>query len=50
MTTTIRPATREDAPQILTFVRALATYEREPDAVKRTFFATDLDLTLSFPV
>jgi GNAT superfamily N-acetyltransferase len=36
MTTTIRPATREDAPQILTFVRALATYEREPDAVKAT--------------
>jgi GNAT superfamily N-acetyltransferase len=36
MTTTIRPATRADAPQILTFVRALAAYEREPEAVKAT--------------
>jgi GNAT superfamily N-acetyltransferase len=37
---TIRPATREDIPQILTFIRALATYEREPDAVH----ATEADL------
>ena len=34
MTTTIRPATSADGPQILTFIRALATYEREPNAVK----------------
>jgi GNAT superfamily N-acetyltransferase len=29
----IRPATAADVPQILAFVRALAEYEREPDAV-----------------
>jgi GNAT superfamily N-acetyltransferase len=29
----IRPATREDAATILDLIRALATYEREPDAV-----------------
>jgi len=40
MTTTIRPATREDVPVILGFVRALAAYEREPDAVT----ATEADL------
>ncbi|MGD0939771.1 MAG: GNAT family N-acetyltransferase [Terracidiphilus sp.] len=40
MATTIRPATREDAPVILGFIRALAAYEREPDAVK----ATEADL------
>jgi len=33
MTTTIRPATRADVPQILAFIRALAAYEREPEAV-----------------
>jgi GNAT superfamily N-acetyltransferase len=33
---TIRPATREDVPTILRLVRALATYEREPDAVIAT--------------
>jgi len=38
--TTIRPATRADVPQILAFIRALATYEREPDAVT----ATEADL------
>ncbi|MGA2889167.1 MAG: GNAT family N-acetyltransferase [Terracidiphilus sp.] len=36
MATTIRPATREDVPQILAFVRALATYERAPEAVTAT--------------
>lgn len=29
----IRPATRADVPQILDFIRGLAVYEREPDAV-----------------
>ena len=37
---TIRPATPADVPQILAFIRALATYEREPDAV----VATEADL------
>jgi GNAT superfamily N-acetyltransferase len=37
---TIRPATPADAPQILTFIRELAIYEREPDAV----LATEADL------
>jgi len=32
----IRPATPADVPQILAFVRALAAYEREPDAVTAT--------------
>jgi GNAT superfamily N-acetyltransferase len=36
MATTIREATPADVPQILTFIRALATYEREPDAVTAT--------------
>ena len=36
----IRPATPEDIPQILTFIRELALYEREPDAV----LATEADL------
>jgi GNAT superfamily N-acetyltransferase len=36
----IRPATPADVPQILTFIRELALYEREPDAV----FATESDL------
>ncbi|HTV81278.1 MAG TPA: GNAT family N-acetyltransferase [Acidobacteriaceae bacterium] len=31
---TIRPASAADVPQILAFVRELAEYEREPDAVK----------------
>ena len=31
---TIRPASPADVPQILAFVRELAEYEREPDAVK----------------
>ena len=31
---TIRPASTADVPQILAFVRELAEYEREPDAVK----------------
>ena len=34
MATTIRTATPADVPQILAFVRALAAYEREPDAVE----------------
>jgi GNAT superfamily N-acetyltransferase len=40
MRTTIRPAVAEDVPQILEFIRALAAYEREPDAVT----ATEADL------
>ncbi len=36
MATTIRPATRGDVSTILEFVRALAVYEREPDAVVAT--------------
>lgn len=34
--TLIRPATRADVPLILTLVRELAEYEREPDAVTAT--------------
>ena len=37
---TIREATPADVPQILTFIRELAIYEREPDAV----LATESDL------
>src|SRR5215469_731240 len=37
---TIRPATPADVPQILAFIRDLATYEREPEAVH----ATEADL------
>jgi GNAT superfamily N-acetyltransferase len=40
MATTIRPATPADVPLILTFVRALAVYERAPEAV----IATEADL------
>jgi len=40
MTTTIRPAIREDAPVILGFIRALAAYEHDLDAVR----ATEADL------
>jgi GNAT superfamily N-acetyltransferase len=36
MATSIRIATEADVPQILAFVRALAVYEREPDAVTAT--------------
>lgn len=36
MTLSIRPATREDAPIILRFVRELAAFEREPAAVEAT--------------
>jgi GNAT superfamily N-acetyltransferase len=36
MATTIREATPADVPQILAFIRALAAYEREPDAVTAT--------------
>jgi GNAT superfamily N-acetyltransferase len=36
----IRPATPADVPVILRFIRELATYEREPNAVK----ATEADL------
>jgi GNAT superfamily N-acetyltransferase len=38
----IRPATPADIPLILDLIRALAAYEREPDAVK----ATEADLML----
>jgi GNAT superfamily N-acetyltransferase len=40
MATTIRPATRADVPQILSFIRALAAYERAPEAA----VATEADL------
>ncbi len=40
MAITIRPATKDDVGQILVFIRALAVYEREPDAVR----ATEADL------
>jgi GNAT superfamily N-acetyltransferase len=33
MAVTIRPATREDVPRVLAFVRELAAYERAPEAV-----------------
>ena len=36
MATTIRKATAADVPQILKFIRALAAFEREPDAVSAT--------------
>jgi GNAT superfamily N-acetyltransferase len=36
MGTTIRTATVADVPQILAFIRALAVYERAPDAVTAT--------------
>ncbi|HUA90927.1 MAG TPA: GNAT family N-acetyltransferase [Terracidiphilus sp.] len=36
MATTIRPATATDVPLILGFIRALAAYERAPDAVVAT--------------
>lgn len=36
MATTIRTATEADIPQILSFIRALAAYERAPDAVTAT--------------
>ncbi len=36
MAVEIRAATKADVPQILAFIRALATYEREPDAVIAT--------------
>jgi GNAT superfamily N-acetyltransferase len=37
---TLRPATTQDVPHILAFIRELAAYEREPDAV----LATEADL------
>jgi GNAT superfamily N-acetyltransferase len=40
MTLSVRPARREDAAIILGFVKELAAFEREPDAVK----ATEADL------
>ena len=36
MAIAIRTATAADVPQILSFIQALATYEREPDAVTAT--------------
>ena len=36
MQLTIRPAKRDDVGLMLTFIRALAVYEREPDAVAAT--------------
>ena len=40
MATLVRSATQADIPQILAFIRGLAAYEREPDAVT----ATEADL------
>jgi len=40
----IRPAEPRDVPTILALIKELATYEREPDAVKTT--ASDLDAGL----
>jgi hypothetical protein len=40
MTTAIRNAIEADVPEILSLIRALAAYERAPDAVK----ATEADL------
>jgi GNAT superfamily N-acetyltransferase len=36
METMIRPATRADIPQIMAYIRALAAYERAPEAVIAT--------------
>lgn len=36
MTTTIRPGTQDDLPQVLTLIQELAEFEREPDAVETT--------------
>lgn len=36
MATTLRAAVPADVPRILAFIRALAAYEREPDAVEAT--------------
>jgi GNAT superfamily N-acetyltransferase len=36
MSIRIRPATPEDVPTILRFIRELAAYEKEPDAVEAT--------------
>jgi GNAT superfamily N-acetyltransferase len=36
MTITIRPAAPPDVPTVLRFIRELAAYEREPDAVEAT--------------
>ncbi|WP_380873729.1 N-acetyltransferase [Sphingomonas sp. DBB INV C78] len=41
MSTTVRLAIPGDAPEILRMIRALATYEREPDAVKATVASLD---------
>jgi len=41
--TAIRPATLADVPTILRFIRELAAYEREPDAVE----ATEASLSLA---
>lgn len=43
MATIIRPATRADIPQILIYIRALAAYERAPDAVTATVEGLERD-------
>ncbi|MGA2276602.1 MAG: GNAT family N-acetyltransferase [Terracidiphilus sp.] len=43
MAITIRPATRADLPRILAFIRALAAYERAPDAVTSTEASLERD-------
>ena len=43
MQTSIRSATRADVPQILKFIRALAAYEHEPDAVTATEASLEMD-------
>jgi GNAT superfamily N-acetyltransferase len=47
VTVAIRPATPADVPTVLRFVKELATYEREPDAVKAT--EADFERTLFGP-
>jgi GNAT superfamily N-acetyltransferase len=43
MATTIRAASRADIPQILRFIRALAAYERAPEAVTATAAGLERD-------
>lgn len=45
----IRPATPDDAPTILRFVRELAAYEREPDAVEATVESLRAQLSAERP-
>lgn len=49
MTTSIRDATPDDAATILRFIRDLATFEREPDAVEATEDSLRRDLATAPP-